>query len=85
MNKAIIDSFKNRLYKILCDKEENKNWSLEQDNLLMDLSSFLLNDDETSDKFFILYSKISLLTFLSYKYFRKNIFECINILERFYE
>jgi len=71
---------KNRLYGLLCEKEKDGSWEEFLDNILVDLGNF--SEKERSYEYFVLVSKISNCRYLSYKYFRKTIFECMNLIDR---
>lgn len=69
---------KNRLYGLLCEKEKDGSWEEFLDNILIDLNT----DEERSYDYYVLVTKISKCRYLSYKYFRKTIFECMNMIDR---
>lgn len=72
---------KNRLYGLLCEKEKDGSWEDFLDNILVDLTDLAPNDDRSYD-YYILVAKLSRCRYLSYKYFRKTIFECMNLIDR---
>lgn len=67
---------KNRLYSLLGEKENNGEWEKFLDNIIIELMSL-----PESYKKFSLIGKLSVCRYLSYKYFRKTIFECMNLIE----
>ena len=69
---------KNRLYGLLCEKEKDGSWEEFLDNILIDLNT----DEERSYEYYVLVTKISKCRYLSYKYFRKTIFDCMNLIDR---
>lgn len=69
---------KNRLYGLLCEKEKDGSWEEFLDNILIDLNT----EEERSYDYYVLVTKISKCRYLSYKYFRKTIFECMNLIDR---
>lgn len=69
---------KNKLYRLLCEIEEQKNWEKTLDSLLIELISPPI--DIQSINYEIFCRKISSLRFLNYKYFKDTIFECMEIL-----
>lgn len=69
---------KNRLYGLLCEKEKDGSWEEFLDNILIDLNT----EEERSYEYYVLVTKISKCRYLSYKYFRKTIFECMNLIDR---
>ena len=72
---------KNRLYGLLCEKEKDGSWEDFLDNILVDLTDLAPNDDRSYD-YYVLVAKLSRCRYLSYKYFRKTIFECMNLIDR---
>lgn len=72
--------FKNRLYGLLCEKEKDGSWEDFLDNILIDLGNF--DDEKQSYEYYVLYSKLASCRYLSYKYYRKVIFECMNLIDR---
>lgn len=72
--------FKNRLYGLLCEKEKDGSWEDFLDNILIDLNNF--SDEKRSYTYYVLVAKLSSCRYLSYKYFRKTIFECMNLIDR---
>ena len=69
---------KNRLYGLLCEKEKDGSWEEFLDNILIDLNT----EEERNYEYYVLVTKISKCRYLSYKYFRKTIFECMNLIDR---
>lgn len=72
---------KNRLYGLLCEKEKDGSWEEFLDNILVELTDLAPNNDRSYD-YYILVTKLSRCRYLSYKYFRKTIFECMNLIDR---
>ena len=74
------DSYKNklkgRLYGLLCEREKDGEWEKFLSSLLIELYGLGAN----SINWWPLIGKISMLKYLSYEYFRKAIFECINLV-----
>lgn len=76
MNMSYREYLKNRLYSLLGEKENNGEWERFLDNIIIELMSL----PDTYKKFSLI-GKLSICRFLSYKYFRKTIFECMNLIE----
>lgn len=70
---------KSKLYGILCEKEKNGEWEKIANNLLIELSGYSI-EQKTSD-YYELFSKISSLKILNYPYFRKTIFNCMDLVD----
>ena len=77
---ATFDGYKNklkgRLYGLLCEKEKDGEWEKFLDSLIIELYGLGAN----SINWWPLLGKLALLRYLSYEYFRKSIFECMNLV-----
>jgi hypothetical protein len=80
MSKVTFSGYKNklkgRLFGLLCEKEKNGEWEKFLDSIILELYGFGPN----SINWWALIGKLSVLRFLSYEYFRKIIFECMNLV-----
>ena len=80
VTEATFDGYKNklkgRLYGLLCEREKDGEWEKFLDSLIIELMGLGAN----SINWWPLLVKLALLRYLSYEYFRKNIFECINLV-----
>lgn len=80
MYDVIFDGYKNklkgRLYGLLCEKEKNGEWEKFLDSIIIELKGLGAN----SINYWPLLGKLSSLKYLSYDYFRKTIFECMNLV-----
>lgn len=65
------------LYGLLCEKENKGKWEEYLDSIYVELLGF--EEDLASINYWKLRAKISSLRYLNYYYFRKTIFECINL------
>ena len=70
------NKLKGRLYGLLCEKEKNGEWEKYLDSIIIELYGLKGN----SINWWSLYGKICSLKYLSYDYFRKTIFECMNLI-----
>ena len=70
------NKLKGRLYGLLCEKEKNGEWEKFLDSLIIELRG-LSND---SINWWPLMGKLNSLRYLSYDYFRKTVFECMNLV-----
>lgn len=70
------NKLKSRLYGVLCEKEKNGDWEKFLDSILIELKSLGPN----SINYWSLVAKLSSLHYLNYDYFRKTIFECMNLI-----
>lgn len=74
------EKMKKKLYGLLCEREKNGNWEEFLDSILIELTGYK-NENKTIE-YYILYDKLSSCRYLSFKYYRKTIFECINLFDR---
>ena len=74
--KGYKNKMKGRLYGVLCEKEKNGEWEKFLDSIIIQLEG--LGAD--SINYWSLIGKLSSLKHLSYEYFRKTIFECMNLV-----
>ena len=65
------------LYGLLCEKENKGKWEKYLDSIYIELLGF--EEELNSINYWKLRGKISSLRYLNYFYFRKTIFECINL------
>ena len=72
------NKLKNRLYGLLCEREKGGEWEKFLDTIQIELLGLSHND--VTINYWPLLGKIGELKFLDYEYFRKTIFECINLV-----
>ena len=70
------NKLKGRLYGLLCEKEKNGEWEKFLDSIIIELEGIGAN----SINYWPLLGKLHSLKYLSYEYFRKTIFECMNLV-----
>ena len=71
---------KNRLYGLLCERENEGQWEEFLDNILLDLTSY--SNEEKSFDHYQLIAKLTSCKYLSYKYYRKVIFESMTLIDK---
>lgn len=74
------DKMKSRLYGLLCEREKNGEWERFLDTLLIEMQGY--KENKKTIEYYTLYSKLSACRYLSYKYFRKTLFECMELFDR---
>ena len=74
--KGYRNKVKGRLYGVLCEKEKDGEWEKFLDSIIIELEG--LGAD--SINYWALIGKLNSLKHLSYEYFRKTIFECMNLV-----
>lgn len=67
---------KGRLYGLLCEREKNGEWEKFLSSLLIELYGLGPN----SINWWSLIAKLCMLKYLSFEYFRKTIFDCMNLV-----
>ena len=70
------NKLKGRLYGLLCEKEKDGEWEKFLDSIIIELQGLGSN----SINYWALIGKLSSLKYLSYEYFRRTIFECMNLI-----
>lgn len=80
LENATFEGYKNklkgRLYGLLCEREKDGEWEKFLDALTIELKGLGAN----SINWWPLMGRINMLKYLSYEFFRKTIFECINLV-----
>ena len=69
---------KNKLFGLLCEFEKNGEWESFLDSITIELMG--IPEEERSINYLTLMHKISTLRYLKYEYFRKTIFDCMNLI-----
>ena len=70
------NKLKGRLYGLLCEREKDGKWEAFLESLIIELEGLGAN----SINWWPLMGKVRMLKFLSYEWFRKTIFECMNLV-----
>ena len=74
------EKLKSELFGLLCEYEKDRNWERFLDSILIELLE--IEEERKTLVYYKLYSKISSLRYLSYKYFRATIFDCMNLVTK---
>lgn len=74
------EKMRSQLFGLLCEYEKDRNWERFLDSILIELLD--IDEDRKTPDYYKLYSKLSSLRYLSYKYFRTTIFDCMNLVTR---
>ena len=75
------NKLKGRLYGLLCEREKGGEWEKFLDSIILELYGLGAN----GINWWPLIGKLSILRYLSYEYFRKTIFECMNLVGKLEE
>ena len=78
MIEGYYNKLKGRIYGLLCEKEKEGSWEKFLDTIITELMG--LSDIDKTINFWPLVGKLSALRYLNYEYFRKTVFECINLV-----
>lgn len=71
---------KSQLYGLLCEYEKGRDWEAFLDSILIELMGY--PEEEKTVSYYTLFHKISSLRFLSYKYFRSTVFDCMSLISK---
>ena len=71
---------KNKLFGLLRERERGGEWEKYLDTILIELAGY--NESSKTIEYYTLFYKLNMLRFLSFKYYRKTIFECMNLFDR---
>lgn len=74
------EKMKNKLFGLLKEREKNGEWETFLESILIELLGY--SDKQKTLDYYILFYKLSSCKYLSYKYYRKTIFECMNLFDR---
>lgn len=77
---AYRDKMKKKLYGLLREREKDGEWEKYLDTILIELMGY--SDSNRTIDYYTLFGKLSACKYLSYKYYRKTIFECMNLFDR---
>lgn len=69
---------KNKLFGLLCEFEKNGEWESFLDSIIIELNG--VPKEEQTINYLTLMHKINALRYLKYEYFRKTIFDCMNLI-----
>lgn len=84
IDKVIKDGYKNKLksklYGLLQEYEKNRNWESFLDSILIELGGF--TPEQKTINYYTLCHKLAFSRYMSHKYFRKTIFDCMSLIEK---
>jgi len=80
MKEAYTNKLKNKLFSCLCEREAERDWESCLDGILLELNG--VPENERGINYYSVWYKLSSAKYLSYKYFRKNIFDAMALLGR---
>lgn len=71
---------KNKLFGLLCEVEKNGEWLPFLDSIIIELEGF--PEEQKTINYITLLNKVNSLRYLRYEYFRKTVFDCMNLLSK---
>ena len=74
------NKLKIRLFGLLREYERGREWEKFLDSILIELMGY--SEEEKTINYYILFHKLSSLKYLSYKYFRTTIFDCMTLVSK---
>lgn len=74
------NKLKSRLFGLLREYEKGREWEKFLDSILIELIGY--SEEEKTINYYILFHKLSSLKYLSYKYFRTTIFDCMTLVSK---
>ena len=80
VNDVCAARLKSQLYGLLCEYEKGRDWEAFLDSIIIELIGY--QEEEKTASYYKLFHKVSSLRYLSYKYFRTTIFDCMNLVTR---
>ena len=80
VNDALAAKLKSQLYGLLCEYEKNREWEPFLDSIIIELLGY--PEEEKTVSYYRLFHKVSSLRYLSYKYFRTTIFDCMSLISK---
>jgi hypothetical protein len=72
------NKLKNKYFGLLKEREKNGEWEKFLDTIIIELTGF--SEESKTINYYTLYHKTTSLKYLRYEYFRKTIFECMNLI-----
>ena len=80
MKEACNNKLKSQLFGLLCEYEKGRNWEPFLDSIVIELLGY--EEERKTINYYKLVHKISSLRYLSHKYFRTTIFDCMNLISK---
>jgi hypothetical protein len=77
---AYRDRMKKRLYGLLREREKDGEWEKFLDTLYIELMGY--SENSKTIEYYTLCTKLASCRYLSFKYYRKTIFECMNLFDK---
>ena len=72
------NKLKSKLFGLLCEREKEGEWEKFLDSILIELLGY--KEEDRTINYYALVAKLSSLRYLRFNYFRKTIFDCMNLI-----
>lgn len=79
IEEAYKDKMKKKLFGLLREREKDGEWEKFLDTILIELGGY--SDNSKTIEYYTLYAKLASCRYLAFKYYRKTIFECMNLFD----
>ena len=79
IEEAYKDKMKKKLFGLLREREKDGEWEKFLDTILIELGGY--SDSSKTIEYYTLYAKLASCRYLAFKYYRKTIFECMNLFD----
>ena len=79
IEEAYKDKMKKKLFWLLREREKDGEWEKFLDTILIELGGY--SDNSKTIEYYTLYAKLASCRYLAFKYYRKTIFECMNLFD----
>ena len=80
IKEAYDNKLKSQLFGLLCEYEKERNWEPFLDSIIIELMGF--SEEQKTINYYRLFYKVSSLRYLSYKYFRTTVFDCMSLIAK---
>lgn len=80
IKEAYDNKLKSKLFGLLCEREKGRDWEKFLDSILIELMGY--SEEEKTINYYTLYHKLSTLKYLRYEYFRRVIFDCMDLISK---
>lgn len=80
IREACNNKLKSQLFGLLCEYEKERSWEPFLDSIIIELMGY--EEERKTINYYKLLHKINSLRYLSYRYFRTTIFDCMNLVSQ---
>ena len=80
IKEAYNNKLKSKLFGLLCEREKGREWEKFLDSILVELMGY--SEESKTINYYTLFYKLSTLRYLRYEYFRRTIFDCMELISK---